>query len=123
MIRSRWPLLPRRDRRLEGGREDALVLGEQVEREFMEVADPADHRGGGDDLVAVGGQFGQQRHVLGVALDEPIARVVVVRLREPPVFREVVEPDDVMPRIQKLGNEIAVDEPGGAGDEDAHARA
>ena len=105
---------------VEGRREDALVLGQQVVGEFVEVADPADHRGGRDDLVAVGDELAHERGVLGVALDEPVARMVVVRLREPAVLAEVVEPDDLVAGLEQLRDEVAVDEPGGAGDEDAH---
>ena len=86
----------------------------------MEVADPADHRGGGDDLVAVGGELGDEAGVLGVALDEPVAGVAVVRLDQPAVLAEVVEPDDLVAGLEQLRDEVAVDEPGGAGDEDAH---
>ena len=45
------------DRRVERRREDPLVLGQQVVGELVEVADPADHRRGRDDLVAVGGEL------------------------------------------------------------------
>ena len=113
-------MLARGDRRIERRGEDPLVLGKQLVGELVEVADPADHRRRRNDLVAVGRQLGQQRHVLGVALDEAVARVVVVRLGQPAVLREVVEPDDVVARLEQLGHEIAIDEPGGAGDEDAH---
>ena len=68
----------------------------------------------------VRGELAQERGVLGVALDEPIARMVVVRLGQPAVLGEVVEADDLVPGLEQLGDEIAVDEPGGAGDEDAH---
>ena len=37
-----------------------------------------------------------------------------------PVLAEVVEPDDVVTGVEQLGHEVAVDEPGGPGDEDAH---
>ena len=106
------------DRRVERRREDPLVLGEQVVGELVEVADPADHRGGRDDLVAVRRELAHQLRVLGVALDEPVARMVVVRLGQPAVLAEVVEPDDVVAGLEELRDEIAVDEPGGAGDED-----
>ena len=46
-----------RDRRVERRGEDPLVLRDQVVGELVEVADPADHRRRGDDLVAVRGQF------------------------------------------------------------------
>ena len=85
------PVAMRRDRGIEGGRQDPLVLGEQVVGELVEVADPADHRRGRDDLVAVGGQLAHQGGVLGVTLDEAVARVVVVRLGQPAVLAEVVE--------------------------------
>ena len=45
----------RGDGRIERRGEDALVLGDQVVGELVEVADPADHRGGGHDLIDVGG--------------------------------------------------------------------
>ena len=112
--------LARGDRGVERRGEDALVLGEQVVGEFVEVADPADHRRGRHDLIAIRRQVGEQGDVLGVALDEAVAGVLVVRLRQPAVLREVVEADDVVARLEQLGHEIAVDEPGGAGDEDAH---
>ena len=63
----------------------------------------------------------QQADVLGVALDAPVARVVVVGLVERAVLREVVEPDDLVARREQLLDEVAGDESGGAGDEDLHA--
>ena len=110
------------DRGVERGREDPLVLGEQVVGELVEVADPADHRGGGDDLVAVRRELGQERDVLGVALDEPVARMAVVGLREAAVLAEVVDADDLVARLEQLRHEVAADEPGRAGDEDLHRR-
>ena len=71
-----------RDRGIERRGEDPLVLGQQVVRELVEVADAADHRGGRDDLVAVRRELAHERRVLRVALDEAVARVLVVRLRE-----------------------------------------
>src|SRR5262249_36194925 len=96
--------------------------GDQVIGEFVEVADPADHRGRRNDLVDVCRQLGHQGDVLRVALDEPVARVDVVGLGQPAVLAEVVEPDHLVARIEQLGDEIAVDEPRGAGDEDLHRR-
>ena len=120
MIRSRWPSRWAAIARVERRRQDPLVLGQQVVGELVEVADPADHRRGRDDLVAVGGELVEERRVLGVALDEPVARVVVVRLGQPAVLAEVVEPDDLVAGLEQLRDEVAVDEPGGAGDEDPH---
>ena len=100
--------------------EDPLVLGEQVVGELVEVADAADHRRGSDDLVAVGGELAHERGVLGVALDEAVARMVVVGLRQAAVLAEVVEADDLVAGLEQLRDEVAVDEPGGAGDEDPH---
>ena len=45
--------------------------------------------------------------------------MVVVRLREPAVLAEVVEADDLVAGLEQLRDEVAGDEPGGAGDEDA----
>ena len=120
MIRSRVAVPPSGDGRIERRGEDPLVLREQVVGELVEVADPADHRRSRHDLIAVRGELRQQRDVLGIALDEPVARVTVVRLGQPTVLREVIEPDDVVPGLQQLGDEVAVDESGGAGHEDAH---
>ena len=41
------------DGRVEARGDDALVLGEQVVGVLMEVADPADLRGAGDEVIAV----------------------------------------------------------------------
>ena len=57
MIRSSWPSRWAAIARIERRREDPLVLGQQVVGELVEVADPADHRGRRDDLVAVGGEL------------------------------------------------------------------
>ena len=70
----------------------------------MEVADPADHRGGGDDLVAVGGELAQQGDILRVALDEAVARM---RRRSSSrgraVLAEVVDADDLVAGLEQLG--------------------
>jgi hypothetical protein len=110
------------DRGVERRREDALVLRHEVVGELVEIADPADHRRRGDDLVAIRRQFTEELGVLGVALDEPVARVVVVGLRQPAVLREVVDADDLVAGLEQLRDEVAADEPGRAGDEDPHAR-
>ena len=111
-----------RDRGIERRGEDPLVLCEQVVGELVEVADPADHRGRGDDLIDVGRQLRHQPDVLRVALDEPVARVVVVRLRDPAVLAEVVQTDDLVTRLQQVRDEIAADEAGRPGDENLQSR-
>ena len=60
----------RGDGAVESGGEDSLVLGEQVVREGVEVADPADHRGPGHYLVNVCRELREKSYVLGVTLDE-----------------------------------------------------
>ena len=77
----------------------------------------------GDDLVAVGDELAHEWGVLGIALDEPVARMVVVGLREPAVLAEVVEPDHFVAGFEELRNEVTVDEAGSARDEDAHSMA
>src|SRR5437867_500358 len=47
--------------------------------------------------------------------------MAVVRLGQPAVLAEVVEADDLMTGIEQLRHQVAVDEPGGACDEDSHA--
>ena len=75
------PVPVRRDRGVAGRGDDPLVGGEQVVGVGVEVGDAADQRGAGDEVVAVGEQLGHQLDVAGVALDEPVVRVVVVGLR------------------------------------------
>src|SRR5688572_20825275 len=111
-----------RDGGIEGGGQNPLVLGMQVVGELVEVADPADHRRTGDDLVDVRRQLGQERHVLGVALDKPIGGMVVVALRHPAVLAEVVDADNLVAVRQELIYEVAADETSGACDEDPHRR-
>jgi hypothetical protein len=116
------PSLVRRDRRIERRREDPLVLCEEVIGELVEVADPADHRRRGDDLVAVGSELTEQCHVLGVAADEAVARVAVVALGERAVLAEVVDADHVMTGLEELRDKVPADEPGGSGDKDLQSR-
>jgi hypothetical protein len=88
----------------------------------VEVADPADHGRGRHHLVDVGGELGQERDILGVALHEPIRRVVVVALRHPAVLAEVVDADHLVACLEQLVDEVAADEARGAGDQDLHSR-
>ena len=105
------------DRRVERGRADPLVFGEQVIGELVEIGDSADHRGAGNDLVALGRELGQQLRVFGVALDQPVAGVVVEAARDRAVLAEVVDADDLVAGQQQVGDKIAADEAGSAGDQ------
>ena len=67
-----------RDRGVERRGQDPLVLSDQVIGELVEVADPADHRGRSDDLVAVCRELGNERGILRITVHEPVARVLVV---------------------------------------------
>src|SRR4029078_7102328 len=87
---------------------------------LWELAPPPHPRRGGAALVAVAGEPLDELGVLDVALDEPVARVVVVRLREAAVLAEVVDADNVVARLEELGHEVAADEARSAGDQDAH---
>jgi hypothetical protein len=107
---------------VERRRQDPLVLSQQVVRELVEVADPADHRGRSDDLVAVRGELCDERRILRIALHEPVARVLVVRLDQRAVLAEVIETDDLVAGVEQLGHQVAVDEAGRAGDQDAQVR-
>jgi hypothetical protein len=69
-------------------------------------------------MVAVGRQVDHQLRVFGVALDKAIAGMAVEAAADRSVLAEVVDADDLMTGLQQLGNEIAADEAGGAGDED-----
>ena len=53
MIFSSWPVSCAAIAASKVAGEDALVLGEQVVGVLVEVADAADHRGPGDDVIAV----------------------------------------------------------------------
>ena len=59
----------------------------------------------------------QERRIAGIALDEPVPRVVVVGLRDRPVLRVVVDADDVVPAAQELLHDVTADEPGRSRDE------
>ena len=59
-----------RQGRVERRRRDPFVLGKQVVGELVEVRNAADHRGPGDEVVAIGEQLLEQPGVLGVAANE-----------------------------------------------------
>ena len=67
-----------------------------------------------------GEQLGHQVDVAGVALDEPVARVVVVGLRDLAVLGVVVDADDLVAAPQQLLDDVAADEAGRAADQDLH---
>ena len=107
------PAAAGRDRGVEGGGRDPLVLGEQVVREPVEVGDAADHRRAGDEVVAVGQQLAEQGRVLGVAADEAVAGDGPRRAGDLAVLREVVQPDDLVAGREQLLDDVAADEPRG----------
>ncbi len=107
--------------RVEDGRRQTLVLGQQVVSELVKIADAADARGPGDDLVHVGHQRRQQADVLGVALDEAIGGMFERCLLERAVLGEIVEADHFVAGLQQLFHQIAADEAGRAGDQYFHA--
>jgi hypothetical protein len=84
----------------------------------VEVRDAADHGRAGHDVVALGGQLDHQLGILRVALDQPVARMRVVAAPHGPVFAEVVQADDLVPGLEQVGDEVAADEPAGAGDQE-----
>src|SRR6266550_677570 len=112
----------RAHRCVEGGSADALVLGQQVVGELVEIRDAADHRGPGDDMVAVHRELGQEPGVLGVAVDQAVARIVVKRPRDRAVLAEVVDADHLVPGVEKLGDQVPANKTSCAGDEDLQRR-
>ena len=110
------------DGSVKGGGEDPLVLSQQLVGELVEVADPADHGGGRNDLVAVHCQLGQEGGVLGVALHQAVGGMAVVGPAHRAVLAEVVDADDRVAGPQQLRHQVAADEAGGAGDEDLQSR-
>ena len=115
------PAAKRADGGVEGRGGDPLVFRQQVVCEFVEVGDSPDHRRPRDHLGAVRGKLGEERRILGVALDQSVARVVVERPPDRTVLTEVVDSDDLVPRVQELGDEISANESRRAGDENLHA--
>ena len=59
---------------IEDGRGHAFVFRQQIVGEFVEIADAADARRPGDDLIESASRS-SAGHVLGVALDEAIGGV------------------------------------------------
>ena len=94
----------RADRGVEGGGDDPLVFREQVVRELMEVRDAADHGRARDDVIALRRQLCEQLDVLGVTLDQPVARIGVKAALDRPVLAVVVDADHVVARLQQLGD-------------------
>ena len=107
----------RGDRGVAGRGDDPLVGREQVIGIGVEVRDPADHGGAGDEVVTPVKQVGHERHVAGVPLDEAVVGIIVVRLRHLPVLGEVVDADDVVSSPEQLFDDIAADEARRTGDE------
>jgi hypothetical protein len=66
-------------------------------------------------VVAVGGVLGQQLGVLGVTFDQAIARVGVEAALDRPVLAVVVDPDDLVPGAEQVGDEISANKPGSPG--------
>ena len=73
-------------------------------------------------MVALAGELGQQAGVLGVALDKAVASVIVEAPPDRSVLAEVVDADDLVSGLKKVGDEVAADEAGRAGDEDFQRR-
>src|SRR6202042_3065636 len=92
-----------------GGRDDPLVGGEQVVGVGVEIGDAADQGRGCDEVVAVGQQLRHQPDVAGVALNEPVARMVVVGLHDPAVLGQVIYPGHRVPAPQQFPDEISAD--------------
>jgi hypothetical protein len=109
------------DRGVEGGGGDALVLGDQVVGVAVEVGDAADHRGADHEVVAAVEQLRDELGVLRVALDQAVARVRVVGLRDAAVLGEVVEADHVPAVLEQLLHEVAGDEAVRTGDQGFHS--
>ncbi len=77
----------------------------------MEVGDAADERGAGDEVVAVHEELGHELDVATVALDQRVARVVVERLLDRAVLREVVDPHHAVAAAEEVLDDVAADEP------------
>jgi hypothetical protein len=69
-------------------------------------------------VIAAHRQLGQQLDVLGVALNQLVAGIAVVRAFDRPVLAVVVDPDDLIAGLEKLRDEVSANESGGARNED-----
>ena len=92
----------RLDRGVERGRGDPLVLRQQIVGQLVEIADPADHRRAGDEMIAVGQQFFQKFSVFRVTANELVAGIVLAGLPDIAVFREVIQPDDFVSALRAV---------------------
>jgi hypothetical protein len=86
----------------------------------VEVGDATDQRCPGDEVLAVGQQAGHQLNVAAVPLNQLVVGVVVVRLGDLPVLREVIDAHDGVTPAEQLLNDVAADEPGRSADENLH---
>jgi phage tail protein X len=68
-------------------------------------------------MVAAGQQFRHQAYVPGIALDEPVPRVLVVRLPDLPVLGEVIEADHRVAALQQFLYHVSADEARGPADQ------
>ena len=102
--------------RIKGRCRNAFVFRQQIVREFVEIRDSPNHCRRRHELIAIREKFLHLIDVLGVSLNETIAGMLVVRLLTAAVFAEIVEPDNFMPIVEQLLNQITANEPGCAGD-------
>src|SRR5262249_27214968 len=108
----------RGDRGVAGGRHDALVGCQQIVGVRVEVGDSADHRGTGDEVVAVGDELSHQLDVARVTLDEPVVRLAVVGVAAGAVLGVVAHAHHLVAALQQLLYDVAADEARRAGDQD-----
>ena len=106
--------------RVEGRRRDALVLGQQVVGELVEIADPADHRrrrrGTGRSPAAARRGAPHPSHRPG-RTGSAGAR----RRRRPDRTSRSCRGRSRAAGVEELRDDVAADESGRAGDEDAHS--
>ena len=100
----------RRDRRIARAGNDSLVGGEQVVGEGVKVGNASDHRGPGNQVIAIGDERCHERDILRVSFHEGVPRVVIVGVGHRPVLGEVVNTDNLVPPGQELLHDITADE-------------
>jgi len=101
---------------VEGGCDNALVFGEKIVRELVEVADAANHGCSGDDDFARRGGVPQKPRVLHVADHQSETWVVVKRVPNRPVLAEVVYASNLMPGLKELFDKVPANEASGTSD-------
>src|SRR6266705_1991222 len=93
-------------------RGNSLVLGEQVIRKLVKIADAADHGSSSHKMIAILQQGFQQFAVFGVAFDKQVIGMRIIRLFHPAILTEIIQTNNVVPGGESCFNKIPTYEAG-----------